>query len=541
MAAPDLRPPSAAGRRASSGWSRAARRSRQAARAPATPAYADLQHGSRPSTATPSTSASTRRCPGWGSRPTSWPGRRRRCRAASRRAPRWPGWSSPTRTCSCSTSRPTTWTSARSSGWRSTSGGGGSLLVASHDRAFLDATVTRVWELRDRRLTAFRGDYSAYHRQREERDARPRKDAETQAEIEIAKEQELVQRYRSHRKYGKMHEHEARLERLERSERAARRAARSACRPRPAGAGRRGRARSSSWPDDLVVGYPGRAPTSAAATVAPFLAARAASGSGSSARTAPARPRCCGRSPASCRRSTARSPSGRTSSSATWPSCARSPLPGATVLDALLEVIPVTPGEARGYLARFLFRGDDVFKEVRALSGGERSRLELALLGIMPANLLLLDEPTNHLDIPAREAIEAFLAETPGHAPRRLPRPAPARDDLRAAVGRRRRAGRRRSTAATGPGGRRSRTAGRSTRPWRARRRGSTAGREAGRARGARSRGARPRGDGRAPGRGPAAPTAAAPAGRRRRRPAARQPKLSKDAYRRQKALSTPT
>ena len=58
----------------------------------------------------------------------------------------------------------------------------GALLVASHDRAFLDATVTRVWELRDRRLTVFRGDYSAYHRQRLERDARGReKDAESQA------------------------------------------------------------------------------------------------------------------------------------------------------------------------------------------------------------------------------------------------------------------------------------------------------------------------------------------------------------------------
>jgi ATP-binding cassette subfamily F protein 3 len=89
----------------------------------------------------------------------------------------------------------------------------GSLLVASHDRAFLDATVTRVWELRDRRLTAFRGDYSAYHRQREERDARAAKDAESHAES-IQRERELVQRYRSHRKFSKMHEHEARLERL---------------------------------------------------------------------------------------------------------------------------------------------------------------------------------------------------------------------------------------------------------------------------------------------------------------------------------------
>jgi energy-coupling factor transporter ATP-binding protein EcfA2 len=88
-------------------------------------------------------------------------------------------------------------------------------------------------------------------------------------------------------------------------------------------------------------------------------------------------------------------------------------IPGATVLDAIMEAMPLTPGEARGYLARFLFRGDDVFTEVRSLSGGERSRLELALLGIMPSNVLLLDEPTNHLDIAAREAIEAFLTESP--------------------------------------------------------------------------------------------------------------------------------
>ena len=82
----------------------------------------------------------------------------------------------------------------------------GSLIVASHDRAFLDATVSRVWELRDRKLTVFRGDYSQYRRQRDERDLRLGKDVETQAEA-VEREKELIQRYRSHRKFAKMHEH----------------------------------------------------------------------------------------------------------------------------------------------------------------------------------------------------------------------------------------------------------------------------------------------------------------------------------------------
>ncbi|MEN3333317.1 MAG: ATP-binding cassette, subfamily er 3 [Blastocatellia bacterium] len=86
-----------------------------------------------------------------------------------------------------------------------------------------------------------------------------------------------------------------------------------------------------------------------------------------------------------------------------------------TVIEEIAVAAPrATPNELRGYLARFLFTGDDIFKPVAGLSGGEKSRLALAKLIYSRANVLVLDEPTNHLDIPAREALEQALKEYPG-------------------------------------------------------------------------------------------------------------------------------
>ncbi len=286
----------------------------------------------------------------------------------------------------------------------------GALLVTSHDRAFLDGVADRIWELRDRRLTVFRGNYSGYAKQREERDLRAHKDEGTLAE-QIARERELVQRYRSHRKFPKMHEHEGRLEALLELQTAAPQRHKTGVLAL-SGVIRGAAARSSEIAvriESLVSGYPGK-------PVVRVERLEARRGS----RIGLVGPNGAGKT------TLLRTVGGELAPLDGWlelghgvrtgylAQIRQAPLPGTTVLEALSNGGGLDQGPARAYLARFLFRGEDVFKPVEQLSGGERSRLELALVGLQAANLLLLDEPTNHLDIPAREALESFLRDAAG-------------------------------------------------------------------------------------------------------------------------------
>ena len=275
-------------------------------------------------------------------------------------------------------------------------------VVVSHDRYFLDRTVNQVWELDHGRIQTFVGNYSKYRALQTERTLTRQREYAKQQEY-IAKEEAFIQRYRSGQRAKEARGRATRLRRLIRVE--------SPDSDRAISLSRVTSSRSAQVllrTHGLVVGFPGD-PASTELLSVPDLKLERGS-----------------RTVVIGANGTGKTTLLRTLLGLTPPVRGKVALghnvavgyhrqgfddlvSDSTVLESLLEAKEMPYEEARSYLARFLFQGEDVFRQVGSCSGGERSRLALARLSVTEPNVLILDEPTTHLDIPSREALEQVL------------------------------------------------------------------------------------------------------------------------------------
>jgi ATP-binding cassette, subfamily F, member 3 len=274
-------------------------------------------------------------------------------------------------------------------------------VIISHDRYFLDRTAARIIELENGRAASYTGNYSAYLVERDVRREAQQRAYENQRHL-ISKTEEFIRRNLAGQKTKQAKSRRKMLEKLERVE---------AVRPDQSSGDFRLQEIERAGTQvltvtDAAVGYPGK-------TLARGITFTLRRGE--------------------CLGVIGPNGSGKTTFVKTVLGKLQ-PLAGevrwgtkvqvgyyAQQLDDLddrneiiMELRRVAPstataGELRSFLAKFLFTGDDVYKHVRDLSGGEKGRLALAKLIYSRVNVLILDEPTNHLDIPSREALEEAL------------------------------------------------------------------------------------------------------------------------------------
>ena len=283
----------------------------------------------------------------------------------------------------------------------------GGFMVVSHDRYFLDKVATRILEIDNGKLRSFPGNFTKYRALKEEQQRRQLVEYEKQQEY-IAREEAFIRRYKAGQRAREARGRATRLERLERIEK-----------PHTVeeihlgslSTFRTGQVAVRT--SKLAVGYQQNGHGVQLLTIADAQIERgsrtAIIGSNGIGKTTLLKT-LLGETPPISGRSTLGhnvEPGYYSQGSVDLPQ-------RSTVLDALIDARNLRIPEARNYLARFLFRGDDVFKLTSALSGGERSRLALARLLITEPNLLILDEPTTHLDIPSREALESMLGNYGG-------------------------------------------------------------------------------------------------------------------------------
>lgn len=294
------------------------------------------------------------------------------------------------------------WLEAFFKDWR------GAVLIVSHDRYFLDQVTNATWEMTPS-LEEYRGNYTAYLTQREEHYQRRLQEFQTQQEF-IEKEEEYIRRNIAGQNTRQAQGRRTRLERMLNEARLTPPQQRRTLRLNLVSTGRSGdlvlrtrtlavgyadEGRPLFEVDDLtlirgecaaIIGPNGAGKTTFLKTILeqipPFGGETVLGASLKIGYFAQAHEGLHG----------------------DW-----------TLMDEIQAVMPRwLPAEIRDYLAKFLFTGDDVFKEVSLLSGGERGRLALACLALQGANLLLLDEPTNHLDLPSQEILQTILSQFQG-------------------------------------------------------------------------------------------------------------------------------
>jgi len=276
----------------------------------------------------------------------------------------------------------------------------GAVVFTSHDRYFLDRAATRIIEIGNAKVQCYKGNYSAYVEQKQERLKRQTREYEQQQEF-IAKEKDYIRRNIAAQNVAQARGRRKRLERLERVERPNLQPDSVRLEFQPV-------VRSGErvlLVEDLGKNY-GKHELFGGLSFEMQRGDRVGIVGPNGAGKTTLLKLILGIDEATSGRCTL----GHKVQPGYY-SQQRSDLdPDADIMDQMWSVRPTADATAlRGYLGRFLFSGDNVFKRVGDLSGGEQARVALARLILAGSNLLVLDEPTNHLDIESRSALERAL------------------------------------------------------------------------------------------------------------------------------------